>query len=45
MKQMKQICKQCGEEIKNIKVSKSYDYYYFCKEGDCLQKYRRENDR
>lgn len=42
------VCKECGKKLGDFfkhgvkamkKRAKSYDMYYFCKEGDCLKKY------
>ena len=40
---MKKICKYCGKEIKG--KTKNYDYYYFCNNIDCLDKYLNEPEK
>jgi hypothetical protein len=37
---MNKHCKYCGKNIKG--KAKSYDYYYFCNNIDCLDKYLNE---
>jgi hypothetical protein len=37
---MKKLCKYCNKEIKG--KAKNYDYYYFCNNIDCLDKYLNE---
>jgi len=39
-KNMNKHCKYCGKNIKG--KAKSYDYYYFCNNIDCLDKYLNE---
>jgi hypothetical protein len=40
---MKKVCKYCNKEIKG--KSKNYDYYYFCNNIDCLDKYLNEPEK
>jgi hypothetical protein len=40
---MKKICKYCSKEIKG--KAKNYDYYYFCNNIDCLDKYLNEPEK
>jgi hypothetical protein len=40
---MNKHCKYCGKNIKG--KAKSYDYYYFCNNIDCLDKYLNEPEK